>query len=119
MGQAVDKNIIQNWIHAADLNVELKSNLVYSNDSLKKSNEAVLSLFDKAYKRNPFRKTIGTETIMDQLKWSADWTEVVLSKMEVEGQIIQCSGGVILSSYEPEITAKDQKDLDLLQNKAY
>ena len=111
-----DKNIIQNWIHAADLNVELKSNLVYSNDSLKKSNEAVLSLFNKAYKRNPFRKTIGTETIMDQLKWSADWTDVVLSKMGLGGQIIQCSGGVILSSYEPEITAKDQKDLDLLQN---
>ena len=109
------QNVIQQWINAAGLKIESKSKIVYSNNSLKISDEAILSLVNNIYKRDSFRKTISNEAIIDQLKWSSVWVTFVLANMELEGKIIQSSGRISLSDYRPEITVKDQKDLDFIQ----
>ena len=109
------QNVIQQWINAAGLKIESKSKIVYSNNSLKVSDEAILSLVNNIYKRDSFRKTISNEAIIDQLKWSSVWVTFVLANMELEGKIIQSSGRISLSDYRPEITVKDQKDLDFIQ----
>ena len=109
------QNVIQQWINAAGLKIESKSKIVYSNNSLKISDEAILSLVNNIYKRDSFRKTISNEAIIDQLKWSSVWVTFVLANMEIEGKIIQSSGRISLSDYRPEITVKDQKDLDFIQ----
>tara|TARA_Y100001947_G_scaffold128460_1_gene113574 strand:- start:4274 stop:6148 length:1875 start_codon:yes stop_codon:yes gene_type:complete len=109
------QNVIQQWINAAGLKIESKSKIVYSNNSLKISDEAILSLVNNIYKRDSFRKTISNEAIIDQLKWSLVWVTFVLANMELEGKIIQSSGRISLSDYRPEITVKDQKDLDFIQ----
>ncbi|MEC7849030.1 MAG: selenocysteine-specific translation elongation factor [Candidatus Neomarinimicrobiota bacterium] len=109
------QNVIQQWINAAGLKIESKSKIVYSNNSLKMSDEAILSLVNNIYKRDSFRKTISNEAIIDQLKWSLVWVTFVLANMELEGKIIQSSGRISLSDYRPEITVKDQKDLDFIQ----
>ena len=109
------QNVIQQWINAAGLKIESKSKIVYSNNSLKISDEAILSLVNNIYKRDSFRKTISNEAIIDQLKWSSVWVTFVLANMELEGKIIQSNGRISLSDYRPEITVKDQKDLDFIQ----
>ena len=63
------QNVIQQWINAAGLKIESKSKIVYSNNSLKISDEAILSLVNNIYKRDSFRKTISNEAIIDLLKW--------------------------------------------------
>ena len=72
-------------------------------------------MVNNIYKRDSFRKTISNEAIIDQLKWSSVWVTFVLANMELEGKIIQSSGRISLSDYRPEITVKDQKDLDFIQ----
>ncbi|SVA00617.1 uncharacterized protein METZ01_LOCUS53471 [marine metagenome] len=109
------QNVIKQWINAAGLKIEPKSKMVYSNSSLKRSEEAILGLVNNVYKRDSFMKTISNEAIVDQLKWSSVWVTFVLANMALEGKITQSSGRISLSGYRPEITVKDQKDLDFIQ----
>ncbi|GIT32417.1 MAG: hypothetical protein Ct9H300mP2_4960 [Candidatus Neomarinimicrobiota bacterium] len=43
------QNVIKQWINSAGLKIESKSKIVYSNSSLKRSDEAILGLVNNVY----------------------------------------------------------------------
>ena len=82
----ISKEILQSWIveiHA----MESKSGILYSEPGLEKGKKDLKSYFDDTYEKNPFRSVLSSDGILNQLKWSEYWFEIV-TKILLENGVI-------------------------------
>ncbi|MEC9049923.1 MAG: EF-Tu/IF-2/RF-3 family GTPase, partial [Candidatus Neomarinimicrobiota bacterium] len=111
----ISKEILQSWI--VEINVmESESGILYSESGLEKGKKDLKSYFDDTYEKNPFRTVLSSDGILNQLKWSEDWFEIVMKILLENGIISEEKGGFFLARYKPEFSKKDLEELGIIES---
>ena len=101
--------ILQSWMVEIHV-MESKSGILYSESGLEKGKKDLISYFDDTYEKNPFRSVLSSDGILNQLKWSEDWFEIVMKILLENGVISEEKGGFSLVGYKPEFSQKDLEE---------
>jgi selenocysteine-specific elongation factor len=111
----ISKEILQSWIVEIHV-MESESGILYSEPGLENGKKDLKSYFDDTYEKNPFRSVLSSDGILNQLKWSEDWFEVVTKILLENGVISEEKGGFSLAGYKPEFSQKDLKELGKIES---
>ena len=111
----ISKEILQSWIVEIHV-MESESGILYSEPGLEKGKKDLKSYFDDTYEKNPFRSVLSSDGILNQLKWSEDWFEIVTKILLENGVISEEKGGFSLAGYKPEFSQKDLEELGKIES---
>ena len=111
----ISKEILQSWIVEIHV-MESESGILYSEPGLENGKKDLKSYFDDTYEKNPFRSVLSSDGILNQLKWSEDWFEVVTKILLENGVISEEKGGFSLAGYKPEFSQKDLEELGKIES---
>jgi selenocysteine-specific elongation factor len=96
--------------------MESESGVLYSESGLEKGKKDLKFYFDDTYEKNPFRSVLSSDGILNQLKWSEDWFEIVMKILLENGVISEEKGGFSLVGYKPEFSQKDLEELGKIES---
>ena len=111
----ISKEILQSWIVEIHV-MESESGILYSEPGLEEGKKDLKSYFDDTYEKNPFRSFLSSDGILNQLKWSEDWFEIVTKILLENGVISEEKGGFSLAGYKPEFSQKDLEELGKIES---
>ena len=111
----ISKEILQSWMVEIHV-MESKSGILYSESGLEKGKKDLKSYFDDTYEKNPFRSVLSSDGILNQLKWSEDWFEIVMKILLENGVISEEKGGFSIVGYKPEFSQKDLEELGKIES---
>jgi len=110
----ISKDEIDEWI--SDKLKISESGLVYDLEKLEHGIDDLKSTFLMSYDNNPFRATLGSETLLSHLKWSDEWLDFVSTKMVNDAILKEESTGFSLIGHQPEFSQKDLDDLNRIES---
>jgi len=110
----ISNSILDEWI--VDLHIiESESGILYSESGLENGKKDLKSYFDESYEKNPFRAVLSSDGILNQLKWSEVWFEIVMKTILKNDIISEEKGGFSLLGYNPEFSQNDLEELGKIE----
>ena len=111
----ISEEILDDWIVELKI-IESDGGILYSTIGLENGKKDLKLYFDESYKKNPFRSVISSDGILNQLKWTEDWFEIVMNTMLENDAISEEKGGFSLSGYQPKFSQKDLGELGKIES---
>lgn len=107
---------IEEWVDRFSFSIDPDSGLVFSQESVMSTSNAVLKAIQKAYEKNPLRIVIPVDTLLGEKGIHPEWGKYVIDKM-VKDQLLEKNGkGVQIQGYSYKIQKGDKLDMERIMD---